>query len=369
MRSFLRRAFRKEILMKKLLRGLLVMGLILVLLLCVGCGPSADNPAPEVSTVPVEGPTVQTVPKAEPETSPEPADFFDLVFDTSEDEGKLTVRYLYMTKDDGDCYAGDSAVYTAPTGEIMLVDCGNASNPKEVMAQLDAMGIKRIDYMVFSHPHADHVGGFLPILTKYEIGQIYVNGHNYGTTTYQDVLASIKIKKVPCDVLLAGDSFMFGELVKVDIFNPFPGDTDDVDLSSMMDTNNCSLAMLLTYGESTFWTSGDLYTPAEERLVEVYGNIQADVVKMNHHGKDTSNCVHYLDMLQSKIAVAMLNDVSPKGIHDRYVYRRVQVFYTYADGAVRVATTGDGTYDVQTQLLRTVPYMADPAPDGHYVVE
>lgn len=358
--------------MKRKFRNWLAACLIFVVLLaCVGCQPAADSPSPcpAVSTEPAMPHGTQSATESAPNPAPEPEDFFNRVFDTSEDKGKLTVRYLYMTKSDGDCYSGDGAVYTAPTGEVMLVDCGNASNPGEVMAQLDAMGVKRIDYMVFSHPHADHVGGFLPILTKYEIGQIYVNGHNYGTTTYHDILASIKIKKIPCDTLLAGDSFMFGELVTVDIYNPFPGDTDDVDLSSMMDTNNCSLAMLLTYGESTFWTSGDLYTPAEERLVEVYGDIRADVVKMNHHGKDTSNCVHYLDMLQPKIAVAMLNDVSPKGIHDRYVYRGAKVFYTYADGAIRIATTGDGTYEVQTQFLRTIPYMADPAPDGCYVVE
>ena len=345
-----------------------LISLLLVMLLLTGC-----TTAPAQTTEPAATePTVVTEPaETEIPTEPEKADFFDAVFDTSDDAGKLTVRYLSLSTTEGvgkdAVTTGDCSVYTSPEGLVMLVDASNTPCADEILAQLEAMNIEKIDIFVLSHPHADHVGSFCAIADVYPIGQVYTNGHDYDTVTYQRCVTKMKELDIPCQALAAGDSFMFGEQVTVTIYGPEPGDIEEV-AAGYQDANDGSLAMRLVYGESSFWTSGDLYVSGEEALVARYGDqIRSDVVKMNHHGKDTSNGRTFVQALDPVIAVGMFDSVGSVTVARRYMAAGAQVFYNDPDGAIRISTTGDGTYDVQTQLLRELTILPEPSGDGHYV--
>lgn len=74
-----------------------------------------------------------------------------------------------------------------------------------------AMGVDKIDVLVLSHPHADHVGGFVTVADNFEIGQVYVNGHEYDSGTYRAMMEKIEELSLPCEVLEAGDAFSLGE--------------------------------------------------------------------------------------------------------------------------------------------------------------
>ena len=355
-----------------MIRKVFALLLILVIMVsCLGCQvqDSANQTTAAATVQTTEAPTTQaTIP---PETTqPEEPDFYDLVFDTSDDAGKLTARYLNLTLEDetGEVYPGDCAIYTSPDGYTMLVDCGSKFAASEMVAQLQDMGLERIDIVVISHPHADHVGGFVTLTQYFEIGQVYTNGHNYGTSTFQDAMARTQELNIPCEILSEGDTFMFGEEVLVEVFGPSEEALAGVS-DLIIDANDCSIAMRLSYGDSSFWTSGDLYTTGEGKLVDAHGEeIQSDVVKMNHHGKDTSNASQFVKAVGGKIAVGMLNNVSSQTVALRYMVNGAEPFYTAADGAIRISTSGDGVYDVQTQLLREVPFLNEPAVDGHYVI-
>lgn len=340
---------------------------LLIMVMCLGC-----EQTPIQTTAPDPTETTASTTTYVPETTePAEANYFDLVFDTSDDEGKLTARYLYLTQEDetGEVYPGDCAVYTSPEGLVMLVDCGSKFAAEETVAQLQAMGIEKIDIVVISHPHADHVGGFVTVAEHFEIGQVYTNGHDYETSTYQGAVAKIRELNIPWDTLSDGDSFMFGQEVRVDIYGPTI-ETVENTTSLIIDANDCSISMRISYGDSSFWSSGDLYTTGEGELVERYGDaIKSDVVKMNHHGKDTSNASKFVKAVQGKIAVAMLNDVSSRTVAMRYIANGALPLYTAADGAIKISTTGDGTYEVQTQFLRDVPFLSEPPADGYYFVE
>lgn len=308
----------------------------------------------------------------EPEEAPRPEDYFDLVFDTSKDQGKLTARYLYLRTVYGTgkeaVTTGDSAVYTSPDGWVMLVDCGNVPGGQEVTDQLLAMGVDKIDILVLSHPHADHVGGFVTVADNFDIGQVYLNGHEYDSGTYRAMMEKIEELSLPCEVLEAGDAFSFGEEVQVQVFGPAPGDTEEV-AGGYLDANDGSIAMRLTYGQSSFWTSGDLYITGEQALTEAYGgDIASDVVKMNHHGKDTSNGRDFVQTMSPKIAVGMFDSVASRTVATRYMAAGAEVFYNSTDGAVRVSTAGDGVYDVQIQRIRDVAVLPDAPPEGHLVI-
>ena len=350
-----------------------MIALLMALLMLCGCG--AQTVAETVPTTEV----TETVPASAAvteiqETAPaeEKADFSDLVFDTENDPGTLTARYLYMNKAMGTgsdyVYSGDCSVYTSPDGFVMLVDTSNQISGADVIAQLRLMGVTSIDILVLSHPHADHVGGFCEIADTFPIGQVYINGHDYSSATYQKCVTKMKELDIPCDSLTAGDSFSFGEQVQVQIFGPQAGETDEV-AAGYQDANDASVAMRLTYGESSFWTSGDLYVSGEEKIVELYGEeISSDVVKLNHHGKDTSNGRNFAKQMNCLVAVGMNDNVGSVTVARRFAAAGAQVFYNSCDGAVRIRTSGDGTYHVQTQFLRELEILPAPSEDGSYTI-
>lgn len=344
--------------MKKRFIALLCAGMMLL----TACG--ASQPAEQQPEV--QEPTQEELELAE-------GNYASLVFDTSDDEGKLTARYLYMTEDTktskGSTTTGDCSVYTSPEGKVMLVDCTNSASGYQAVEQLQRMGVEKIDILVISHPHADHIGGYQSILDAFPVEQIYMNGHEYTTATYHNMMAAIKEKDIPYEYLWAGDSFMFGDEVEVKIYNPVPEDIESIS-AGYQDANNCSLAMRLTYGDSSFWTSGDLYVNQEIYLVETYGDeIKSDVVKMDHHGWDTSNGRDFVQHMQATVAVGMHDSITSRTVAMRWAAAGTQTFYNCVDGAVKVSTPGDGTYDVQSQYIREIDYFGAPAEDGHYELD
>lgn len=299
--------------------------------------------------------------------------YTSLVFDTSQDQGKLTARYLalqavYNSPEDK-INAGDSTVFISPEGLVMMLDCSNVNSFDEIDAQLQKMNVSQIDIFVMSHPHADHIGCFPALAEKYPIGQVYKNSHEYSSGTYAKAMSIIKEKNIPCTILVDGDSFMFGDSVTVDIYNPMEGWEKRAE-TNVGEANNCSLAMKLTYGNSSFWSSGDLYISGEEELVARHGDaIDSDIMKMNHHGYDTSNGNVFLAAISPKVAVAQHESITSQTVGLRFSLKfGALTFYNCQDGAISVSTPGDGTYDIQCERIREKTFYGEPTSDGHYTI-
>lgn len=351
-----------------------LLGAVLALALLAACGsegvPSAATaPVPEDTSPASSGITAESGGGA---PSEEKRDYSGIVFDTSNDAGKLTARYLAMKAtyvSDGDkVNVGDCTVYTSPDGLVMMVDCGNPASFPEIDAQLREMGIEEIDIFVMSHPHADHIGCFAELAGHYPIKQLYKNAHEYDSGTYAKAVETAEELGIPVTVLHDGDSFSFGGEVEVEVCGPsskFEGSLSNMTAAA----NNASIAMRLCYGDSSFWTAGDTYVPGEQEILRAYGEaIRSDVVKMNHHGYETSNGRDYVETLRPKVAVSMHESMTSRTVALRHSTRGIATFYTCMDGTVRVSTAGDGTYDVQTQYIRTQVVCGEPAADGHYVI-
>ena len=290
------------------------------------------------------------------------------VYSTSSDKGKLTVRYISLRLEDGDTYAGDCAIYTSPEGLVMMIDCGNQVSYRELIPVLDELGISKIDIFVMSHPHIDHIGSFCEIADHCEIGKVYRNYLEYSSATFARSMKKIEEKGIAMEILHEGDSFMFGNDVSVEVFWPYTGQTVNMDNAS--DTNHSSIAMKITYGESTFWTAGDLYTADEVVLAERYGDrMQCDVMKMNHHGKDTSSSKAFISAVKPLVAVSTQSQFSSITVTNTFRASGATVFHTCFDGTVMVSTTGDGHYEVQTQYIREQKKLYGlPSEDGHYSI-
>lgn len=278
-------------------------------------------------------------------------DRYQEVFDTSNDAGNLTARFLEMSTDLSEKH-GDATVLTSPDGKVMLIDAGYPEASDQVVAALQAMGITHIDYLVASHPHVDHIGGFPAVMRAFTIGQVMTSYVEYPTSYYNAYMAEIAEQNLEHIYLSQGDTFSFGDDVKVEVLWPeSPIEYyDDYPQSSTQFINNHSLLLKFTYGESTMLFGGDLYSAAEREVVDLYGDVlDCDVLKVNHHGDSTSSCKPYRNTVSPQIAVMISDTLEDLNTYQKYLKDGITVYITHYHGNVKISTGGDGTYQTLTQ--------------------
>lgn len=287
------------------------------------------------------------------------ADRYDQIFDVSQDPGRLSARFLKLTTRSDD-KSGDSTILTSPDGKVMVIDGGNPTCFIDVDNALQAMGVTRIDYLVASHPHVDHIGSFAQLIRSYEVGAVYTSEIVYPTSHYNNYMVAIEQTGTPLVILVEGDSFMFGDQVLVEVLHPSPGIEyyDGYPTGSTQFINNLSLVLKLTYDQSTYLFGGDLYTDGERNVLERHGDkLRADVFKIGHHGDATSSSKRFREAIQAKVGVMMHDAIADLKVYQKYRRENTQVFITSIDGSVLVSTAGDGEYFVLSQFDRTTTFL------------
>lgn len=278
------------------------------------------------------------------------------VFDASNDAGKLTIRFLWLGEQTAKDKPGDCMILTSPEGKIMVLDAGHPDASQYVVDALDAMGVTKIDYLVASHPHIDHIGGFPWLIENYEISALYTSALTYESSSYYNAyLASAKANGLEHIILGEGDVLMFGDEVKIEVFNPpheiaYP---DGYPANSTQFVNNQSLTLKLTYGDSTIMLAGDLYTGGEKEIVERYGEaLDCDVMKVNHHGASTSSSSKWRNAVSPSISFITSDTIEDLSIAKKFIKGEQKMYHTLLDGCIRMQTSGDDTYDVLTEKDR-----------------
>ena len=268
-------------------------------------------------------------------------------------EGKLTIYFFQLDFHQGDTdKSGDCSLLISPDGQTMLVDAGNVSCGGQVLGYLKDLGITKIDYLVASHPHIDHIGSMVEVVKEHEIGMHYRTALEYVTNTYVDYNAYFQKNKIPTTYLHEGDEFDFGQYVHVTVLNPpeeieYPKNYPD---QSTQFVNNTSIALRFDYGQSTYLSCGDLYQGREKELLEKYPDlVDVDVAKANHHGKDTSNSTRWVKAVSPRYVVAMSDDIGSMSIYERYQKNGALYYNTSYDGVVRITMDDQKNYEVLTQ--------------------
>ena len=290
---------------------------------------------------------------------PEVENRYYQIFDVSQDPGRLTALFLKLTTRSDD-KSGDSTILTSPDGKVMIIDAGNPTCFADVDRALKTLGITRIDYLVASHPHVDHIGSFAQLIRTYEVGAVYTSEVVYPTSHYKNYMAAIEETNTPHIILTDGDSFRFGDQVLVEVLHPTPGVEyyDGYPNSSTQFINNLSLVMKLTFNKSTFLFVGDLYTDGERSVVERYGDrLQADILKVPHHGDGTSSSKRFREAVQAQVGVMMHEAIADLNVYKKYRREDTIVYITSIDGSVLVSTSGDGEYTVISQYDRTTSFL------------
>lgn len=245
-----------------------------------------------------------------------------------EHSGELKVHFL-------DVAQGDSIFIELPDGKCMLIDAGEREYAGRVISLIDCLGYTKIDYLIATHPHSDHIGGMQRVVENFEIGEIYMPEAISDTKTFISLLETIESKGLSINVAKSGVNIPLGNGAAAKFVAP---------VSIVDDLNNCSAVLHLGFGNRSFLFMGDAEIPEEDTITD---NIDCDVLKVGHHGSKTSSGEAFLKKATPEIAVISCGEGNEYGHpHDvalmRLKYAGIKEFYrTDLSGTVTVATDGE----------------------------
>lgn len=187
---------------------------------------------------------------------------------------KLVISYL-------DVGQGDCAFIELPNGKSVLIDSGNYENAYDIINFIKQSGTYTLDYVIATHPHADHIGSMAEIINTFNVKNFYMPKAYHTTTTFENLLDTIDAKGLTIQTAKAGKTiFKFGS-VKAEFLAPNSQGYDNL--------NDYSAVIMLTYNNKKFLFMGDAQKQSENEILSAGFDVAADVIKVGHHGSDTSS--------------------------------------------------------------------------------
>ena len=243
-------------------------------------------------------------------------------------EGEIAVHFL-------DVGQGDSIFAELPDGKTMLIDAAERDCGAGIADFIRDRGYERIDYLVVTHPHADHIGSMEFIVRRFEIGEVWLPNVAANTLMFERLMDAIREKQLTVREGRAGETVFSSGGCRAQVLAPAVIDEEEL--------NNCSIVMRLDYGETSFLFTGDAQ---EEELGSIADDkVSADVLKVSHHGSVNGNPEDFLQRSAPQIAVISCgrnNDYGHphRGTLERLEALRCRVYRTDCDGTVTVRSDG-----------------------------
>ena len=256
----------------------------------------------------------------------------------ADNNGKLSAYFL-------DIGQGDSELLTFGNKTI-LIDAGETEMGDRVVADLQKLGVTRIDLLVATHSHSDHIGGMQNVLAAFPVGQVLDAGVPSSSSIYEHFLTGIDKKGIPYRVAEQGQTIDLDPSIRILVLSPVKERPDD-------DPNTNSVVLRISYGTINFLFTGDMGGTAEEALVKTGYPLDAQILKVGHHGSQYSTSAAFLARVHPEVAVIEVGKDNPYGHPHQPTLKEladagVTVYRTDRDGTVRVRSDGT-SYSVTTE--------------------
>lgn len=250
--------------------------------------------------------------------------------DTSKPEGMLEVHYI-------DVGQGDATLIKCGS-HAMLIDGGNNNKGTTVQLYLKKQGVESLDYVIGTHPDADHIGGLDVIVYKYNCDTVIMPDYEKDTKTYQELVDVIHDKNMKITYPVVGEQYALGE-AKFTIIAPNSN-------SYGGNANDYSVAILLEYGKNRFLFTGDAEEASEAEMLTNGIDISADVYKVAHYGSRSASTQEFLNAVHPKYAVISCGEGNSYGHPHAEVLNRlrsmgVEVFRTDEQGSIIASSDGE----------------------------
>jgi beta-lactamase superfamily II metal-dependent hydrolase len=242
---------------------------------------------------------------------------------------------------------GDSILAQLPNQETMLIDAGDNSSGATVTNYLHELRIDKIDYLIGTHPHADHIGGLDDIIQNFTVAKIYLPNVTHTTQTFRDVLLATKRKNQKIKTAEAGMELLTAKNLKlrIKLLAPLEDDYDDL--------NNYSVVTKLDYANNSFIFTGDAEEKIEDQLVKSSANLEADLLKLAHHGSSSSSSSSFLQEVNPQSTIISVgannryNHPADK-IINRLKNQQIDIYRTDQQGTI-IATSDGHQINFNTQ--------------------
>ena len=243
-------------------------------------------------------------------------------------DGEMEVHFIDVGQ--ADC------ALLASGGHFMLIDGGNNDDAERILTYLQNAGVEKLDVVVGTHPHEDHIGSLDTAIEAFDIGAVYMPDVSADTETYRDVLDAVKGKGLQVEHPAPGDVLDFNGL-PVEIFGP---------VKEYSNTNNNSIVLRVSVGETAFLFTGDAEMEAEYDILEQGFDISADVLKVSHHGSSGSSVEEFLAYTDADYAVISVGKGNIYDHPEAVTLKRLQnygmeIFRTDQQGTIVCNTDGE----------------------------
>lgn len=208
-----------------------------------------------------------------------------LSFATQTQPNKMEVHFI-------DVGQGDSTLITCD-GHSMLIDTADDTKGTAIQNYLQKQGIKKLDYLILTHPDSDHIGGAPVIITKFEIDNVFLSNYKKDNQSYEKLIQALDYRYLKYSTPAIGSQYQLGTAT-ITILAP---------CKEYDNPNDSSIALIIQNGENKFLFTGDATENAESDILKNYPNISVDVYKVGHHGSKTSTSEKFFKTITPQYAV------------------------------------------------------------------
>lgn len=321
-----------------------VLALLLALLLLTGCGAPVELPANTTAPLstgaqvtepdsqpdlppqqdPHDEPTEPTTPTTQPVTQPtvtvptQPVTTVPTVTEPPATQPPLTEPTTARPTDSSfqvhfiDVGQADAALVLCD-GEAMLIDGGNADDSNVMYAYLSRLGVTNLDYVIGTHAHEDHIGGIAGALNYATVEKALCPVTSYSSKAFNNFVKAVQKHGQSITVPSVGDRFSLGS-----------ASCQVLGVNSTEDTNESSIVLRITYGNTAFLFAGDAEQEAENIILNRGYDLRSDVLKVGHHGSSSSTSYYWLRQIAPEYAVISVGKGNSYGHPTQTVLSRLR---------------------------------------------